>query len=313
MTTERVQKILAQSGLSSRRKAEELIREGEVTINGKLAKLGDKADLAKDSIKVKGKLLKKTEAPIYLAFNKPRGVISMLADPDGRPTLAEYLTGVHARVFPIGRLDFNSEGLILLTNDGAMTEKIQKADQVVRVYSVKVRGRPTEEMLTRLAKGAWVGHVRKRLLKPHSVRLSQELASKSLVEVTVMGSGAFDMKGLFELKGFLVEKITRTGIGHLSVKGIPLGEFKVLKDSQLLALLNQPELAARKLEFERQKARPTAVRKPRREPRPQAGEGFKITPVVGSRGAGGPTRSTRDSRNTSKIPTPTTRPRPTRR
>src|SRR4051812_35258736 len=112
MANERVQKILAQAGIASRRKAEEMITDGLVTINGKLAKLGDKADLTADAIKVKGKLLRSNakEAHVYYAFYKPRGVISMMADPEGRPTLAEYLGKVHARVFPVGRLDFMSEG-----------------------------------------------------------------------------------------------------------------------------------------------------------------------------------------------------------
>src|SRR4051794_31045073 len=112
MASERVQKILAQAGIASRRKAEELIEEGLVTINGKLAKLGDKAEMGKDAIKVKGKLLLQTESPVYLALHKPKGVISMLADPDGRATLSEFLRNVKGRVFPIGRLDFNSDGLI---------------------------------------------------------------------------------------------------------------------------------------------------------------------------------------------------------
>jgi len=162
MASERVQKILAQAGIASRRKAEELISEGEVTINGKLAKLGDKAEWGKDAIKVKGKLLQRAETTLYLAMNKPKGVISMLTDPEGRPTLAEFLTKVKTRVFPVGRLDFNSEGLILLTNDGAFAEKVQKSDQILRTYAIKVKGHPDHEMISRLEKGAWIGEVRKR-------------------------------------------------------------------------------------------------------------------------------------------------------
>src|SRR3989442_1458281 len=106
MALERVQKIIAQAGIASRRKSEDLIREGSVTINGKLAQLGDKADPARDAIKVNGKLLRNAAEPhVYIAFHKPKNVISMLADPQGRPTLADYLRKVQVRVFPIGRLD----------------------------------------------------------------------------------------------------------------------------------------------------------------------------------------------------------------
>ncbi len=261
MASERVQKILAQAGISSRRKAEDLISSGEVTINGKLAKLGDKAEWGKDAIKVKGKLLLQSEPLIYLAFHKPKAVISMLSDSENRPTLAEYLTKIKSRIFPIGRLDFNSEGLILLTNDGAFAEKLQKSDQVLRTYAIKVKGHPDKEMITRLEKGAWIGHVRKKLLKPHSVRLTEELPSKSLIEVCVLGGGAFDMKGLFEAKGYLVEKIVRKAIGHITLKGLPSGHFRYLKETQVLALLNQPELAMRKHEYEMQTARPIPVKR----------------------------------------------------
>src|ERR1700735_429375 len=113
MAKERVQKILARAGLASRRKAEELIIEGVVTINGKIAVLGDQAEWGEDSIKVRGKLLHSTEAPIYLSFYKPKGVISMFGDPEGRPSLEGYLGSIHKRLFPVGRLDFNSEGLLL--------------------------------------------------------------------------------------------------------------------------------------------------------------------------------------------------------
>ena len=262
MATERVQKILAQAGIASRRKAEELIIEGLVTINGKLAKLGDKAEWGKDAIKVKGKLLHQTAVPLYIAFHKPKGVISMLTDPENRPTLANYLHSVKERVFPIGRLDFNSEGLLLLTNDGALAEKIQKNENLLRVYSVKVKGFLTEEMLDRLKHGAKIGgEFKKRFVKPHTVRMVQELTSKAVVEISILGGSAFDIKGFFEAKGFLVEKITRTAIGHLSLQEMPPGKFRYLTASQVNALLDQPELGHRRLEHRAQKAKPVIPRK----------------------------------------------------
>jgi 23S rRNA pseudouridine2605 synthase len=254
MSTERVQKILAQAGIASRRKAEELITEGLVTINGKVAKLGDKAEFGKDAIKVKGKLLQsQAEPPVYLAFNKPKGVISTLTDPEGRPTLSEFLRKVKTRVFPLGRLDFNSDGLMILTNDGAFAEKVQKNEEILRVYLVKIKGHPSAEMLSRLDHPAKMGPG--RFFKPYSVRLAQGLQNKSQIEVVIQGGGAFDIKAFFEMKGFLVVKITRTAIGHITLKGMKPGDFRYLKGSQVLALLEQPELALRKLEEDSEPAK----------------------------------------------------------
>jgi 23S rRNA pseudouridine2605 synthase len=254
MSSERVQKILAQAGIASRRQAEELIRDGLVTINGRVAKLGDKAEWGSDAIKVKGKLLRQVESPVYLAFNKPRAVISMLGDPEGRPSLTDFLKKVKSRVFPVGRLDFNSEGLILLTNDGDLAEKIQKRDDIPRVYWVKIKGHPDAEMISRLERGARLGE-RKRLVKPHSVRVKESLSSKAVIEVVMLGAGAFDIKALFEARGFLVDRITRTAIGQITLRGLPAGHFRYLKLSQVQALLDQPELALVQLEREAKAAR----------------------------------------------------------
>ncbi len=245
MALERVQKILAQTGIASRRKAEELITEGSVTVNGKVAKLGDKADLATDAIKVNGKLLRGREPETYLAFFKPKAVISMMTDPEGRPTIADYTKRVTTRVFPIGRLDFMSEGLILLTNDGEFAEKLQRRDDIPRVYHVKVKGHPNEEMLERLRRGARFGN---RLVQPQSVRLSDEYSNKARIEIVIVGSGAVDLQAFVESRGFLVERITRAAIGHLTVKGLVPGAMRVLEKSQVEALLNQPELGTRMIE-----------------------------------------------------------------
>jgi pseudouridine synthase len=257
MPQERVQKVLAKVGIASRRKAEELIQEGAVTINGKIAKLGDKAELGKDAIKVNGKLLQRAETPVYFAFYKPKGVISMLTDPENRPTLADYLGKVRSRVFPIGRLDFNSEGLILLTNDGDYAEKIQRHGEILKVFHVKVRGHMTEEMVKRLQRGAKIGP---RMVRPQIVRVSDEYASKTQVEIIFKGNASVDLKAYFEMKGFLVERITRAAIGHITLRGLVPGQYKQLRQTQAEALLNQPELATRRLEVEVQARKPVAIR-----------------------------------------------------
>ncbi|MBI2711329.1 MAG: pseudouridine synthase [Bdellovibrio sp.] len=257
MSTERVQKILAQAGIASRRGAEDLIREGQVTINGKVAQLGDKAEWGKDAIKVSGKLIHHVEEPIYIALYKPKGVISALVDPDGRSTLKDFLSKIHSRVFPVGRLDFNSEGLILLTNDGELAQQVQKSDLVPKVYQVKVRGQIDKEMLARIQRGAWVekpigdgSRTTKKKLKPHLAWIENTLQSKTQITVVVLGSSAFDIKLLFETTGFLVEKITRTAIGHIGLHGLAPGKYRVLKASQVQALISQPELGMRDLPSE---------------------------------------------------------------
>ncbi len=248
MPAERLQKILAQAGIASRRQAEELISEGVVTINGKLARLGDKAEFGKDAIKVRGKLLLQPESLVYIAFHKPKGVISMLSDPQNRPTLANYLSKIKTRVYPIGRLDFNSEGLILLTNDGEFAQKLQKIEDLVRVYSVKIKGSPDAEMLKRLERGTRSNGPHEKGFKPHSIKVKQYLQSKTVIEVVLLGGGAFNLKSLFDTRGFLVEKIVRTAIGQLTLRGLLPGELRFLKPSQAQSLLNQPELGMRRLD-----------------------------------------------------------------
>jgi len=252
MSIERLQKILAQAGIASRRKAEEMIQEGLVTVNGKTAKIGDKADFSTDHIKVNGTLLRKLEDPFYVVMNKPKGVISMMSDPEGRPTLADFLIKLKVHVNPVGRLDFNSDGLILLTNDGAIAEKIQKSDAFPRVYHVKVKGHITTEMVERLQRGV---RMTNKFVKPLSVRIHEELNKKTKIEVAFLNAANVDVKSYFEEKGFLVEKITRTSIGHMTLHGLAPGEYRLVPKTKFEALVNQPELGVKALEFRHEKER----------------------------------------------------------
>lgn len=245
MALERLQKVLARAGISSRRKIEDLIVEGVVTINGKVAKLGDKADLEKDAVKVRGKLVQGVERKAYYAFHKPKGVISALGDPEGRASIENYLTDIRVRVYPVGRLDFMSEGIILLTNDGDLAEKIQKSPKLVRVYHVKVRGMPKAEELKRLEKATRIGH---KWVGPSKVNLREEFAKKSLIEVVFEGSGAQDVKAFFESRRFLVDRIVRVQFGHLTLGDLAPGKLRALTESQVKAILDQPELGLRRVE-----------------------------------------------------------------
>ncbi len=258
MSSQRLQKILAQAGIASRRKAEEMISLGMVTVNGQIAKLGDKATWGQDAIKVNGKLLTAKQAHVYLAFYKPKAVISAMEDPEGRPAMGPYLNKVQERVFSIGRLDFNSEGLLLLTNDGDLAEKVQKSEKIPRVYLVKVKGHPDAEMLSRLERGGKVGE---RYFRPQTVRKFEEYAQKALVQIVAVGNAAIDIKAYVESKGFLVEKITRQAIGHITLHGLEPGHYRFLQKSQLEALVEQPELGQRRLEQEGEKIDARAERK----------------------------------------------------
>src|SRR5215467_13688724 len=153
---ERLQKILAHAGVASRRHAEEMIKSGRVSVNGHIVtELGSKADSAGDVIKVDGKKLKSQQRHVYILLNKPKNVMSTSSDPEDRPTVVEYVKGkVKERVYPVGRLDFASEGLIILTNDGEFTKMMTKAGVTPKVYHVKVAGVPAERDLDRLRRGA---------------------------------------------------------------------------------------------------------------------------------------------------------------
>ena len=234
--SERIQKILAMAGIASRRKAEDLISLGEITVNGKIAKLGDKAIYGKDAIKVRGKLLTRIETPIYLAMYKPRGVISMLQDPGGRPTLAEYLGNIKTRVFPIGRLDFTTEGLVLLTNDGQFTQDLIDNNDLVKVYHVKVSGHPTQEQLKLLVQER---RINGKIIHIRAAEAIQKFSQRTLIRIELDGSTAVDLKTFLLRKGLFVEKMTRVSVGNISIESMKPGEVRYLKPGEVKSLLQK--------------------------------------------------------------------------
>src|ERR1700757_332618 len=155
MPAERLQKIIAAAGVASRRKAEELITSGKVAVNGQIVtELGTKADPEKDHIRVNGKLLHGAQRHVYLLLNKPKGFVTTVSDPEGRPTVMSLIRGVGSRVYPVGRLDYASEGLVLMTNDGTLAHKLMKAaSHVPKTYVVKVSGKPSDQAIERLRGG----------------------------------------------------------------------------------------------------------------------------------------------------------------
>lgn len=242
MAEERLQKIIAAAGIASRRKAEELITQGRVTVNGQVVtELGSKADLARDHVKVDGKLLQGSERHIYLLLHKPKGYVTTVSDPEGRPTVMDLVKNVGERIYPLGRLDYNSEGLLLLSNDGDLANYLtQAASNVPKVYLVKVAGSPPEDAVEKLRHGVRIGS------KPgargmHAVRTAP--AEIKLVkpgenpwyEVTLYEGKNRQIRRMFEEIGHHVEKIKRVRYGPLSLDVEP-GEFRELTPGEVAAL-----------------------------------------------------------------------------
>ncbi len=246
MALERLQKIIAAAGIASRRKAEELIQSGLVTVNGTtVTELGSKADPETDSIRVNNKLLKGAERHEYVALNKPRGYVTTVSDPEGRPTVME-LVQTKARLYPIGRLDFNSEGLLLLTNDGDLAHKLMKAaSHIPKTYLVKVAGQPQEEQLRRLRAGVTIAEERdpKRRVRtaPAQIRVIKE-ADNPWLEVTLHEGRNRQIRKMFEEIGHHVEKIRRVRYGPLELD-LPPGESRPLsgKEISLLQRATEPQ------------------------------------------------------------------------
>ena len=227
---DRLQKVLAFAGIASRRKSEELILAGRVSVNGKIVtELGTKADLSTDTITVDGAPLQAAQPRIYLMLNKPKGYVTTTSDPEGRPTVLELLGNLSTRVYPVGRLDYASEGLLLLTNDGALAEQLTKAaSHVPKTYLVKINGRPDDRTLERLRCGVHITLDDGRRVKtsPAQIRLHQD-APNPWYEVTLIEGRNRQIRRMFQSVGFLAEKIKRTQLGALKLD-VPPGQFRPL-------------------------------------------------------------------------------------
>src|SRR5580704_8993038 len=226
----RLQKILAAAGLASRRKAEQLISSGRVAVNGKtITELGTKADPAADTITVDGKPLEPPQRFVYFLLNKTKGYVTTVSDPEGRPTVMQLLGNLPERVYPVGRLDYASEGLLLLTNDGALAQQLTKAaSHVPKTYHVKISGQPNEQAIQRLRNGVTITLDDNRRVKtsPAKIRLLEN-APNPWYEVTLIEGRNRQIRRMFQSVGFLVEKIKRVQLGPL-VLDVPPGKFRSL-------------------------------------------------------------------------------------
>jgi 23S rRNA pseudouridine2605 synthase len=242
VAAERLQKIIASAGITSRRKAEELITQGRVTVNGAvITELGSKADPERDHIKVDGKLLRGPERHIYLLLNKPKGYVTTLSDPEGRPTVMDLVKHVGERIYPVGRLDYSSEGLLLMTNDGELANFLTRAaSHVAKTYLVKISGQASEEEIDKLRHGIRIGSkpgmrgMQTVRTAPAQVRIVRE-AENPWYEVTLIEGKNRQIRRMFEEIGHHVEKIKRVRYGPLSLDVEP-GQFRELKPQEITAL-----------------------------------------------------------------------------
>ena len=238
MALERLQKIIAAAGVASRRKAEELIASGHVQVNGQVvSQLGSKADPQTDHIRVNGKLLHGAQRHVYLLLNKPKGYVTTMSDPEKRPTVMDLIRGVKGRVYPVGRLDYASEGLLLLTNDGELAHRLMKAaSHVSKTYVVKVAGTPKEEALAKLRAGVSIATDDGKRVKtgPAGVRVVKE-AANPWYEITLVEGRNRQIRRMFEAVGHHVEKIKRVRYGPLTLD-VPPGKFRSLTPQEVARL-----------------------------------------------------------------------------
>ena len=277
MSEERLQKILARAGIASRRKAEELIREGRVTVNGQPAGIGDKADLERDSVKLDERRIQAPAVHRYLLLNKPRGVMSTVSDPAGRPTVIDLVPPALRRALaPVGRLDFQTEGLLLLTDDGDLAQHVAHPSfGCWKTYEVKVRGRPADEQIERLRSGIVLEGRRTAPCRiaplPRSSRSSRSKAARAVAARRAgggpggrrsprrepegdtsswwsveLGEGRTrQIREMFQRIGHPVQKLRRIAIGPVSDPDIPVGSLRELSEREVAALRRAGPPAAR--------------------------------------------------------------------
>jgi len=226
MAEERLQKILSRAGLASRRKAEELIREGRVAVNGApVTELGSKADLDRDHIRVDGKLLHGPKRLVHIALHKPNNYVTTVSDPEGRTTVMDLLRGVKERVYPVGRLDYHSEGLLLMTNDGEFANVLTSAaSHVPKTYLVKVTGALTPEQEQAFREGI---PFEGRRTAPAGLRMARR-GQNPWYEVRLYEGRKNQIRMMFKHFGRLVEKLKRVQIGPVGLGSLKPGEYRYL-------------------------------------------------------------------------------------
>ena len=245
---QRLQKLIATAGIASRRHAEELIVAGRVTVNGAVVKeLGSKADPQRDHIKVNGKLINpqlQAREKVYVLLNKPRGYLSSVSDAEGRPLVTELIPAALGRLYPVGRLDFNTEGLLLLTNDGDFTNYVTAArNRVEKVYEVKVKGVPSDAAIQRLRRGVTLEDGTRTA--PAKITKLSETQTNAWYEVLLHQGRNQQVRRMFELIGHSVLKLRRVRIGFLTDEHLKPGTWRLLSPAEAARLMKRQDKGKR--------------------------------------------------------------------
>lgn len=232
---ERLQKLIAQAGIASRRAAEELIKAGEVSVNGEIVTaLGTKANPETDHIKVGGKLINpklgKRER-VYILLNKPKGYLSSAADPEGRNLVTDLVPPKFGKLHPVGRLDYNTEGLIILTNDGDFTNLVASSKTVEKVYEVKVKGLPNANAINKLRRGVLLEDGFKTA--PAEIKDLKHTENNGWYEVTLTEGHNQQIRKMFDSVGHSVVKLRRIAVGHIKDDRIPVGAYRELDAEEI--------------------------------------------------------------------------------
>lgn len=231
MPDERLQKILSHAGVASRRKAEQLISAGRVSVNGQtVTELGSKADLCRDKVKVDGRVLNAPKRHLYFAFNKPKSCVTTVHDPEGRETVMSFFKGLRDRIYPIGRLDYASEGLLLLTNDGEFANRlVSPASHVTKTYLVKVNGVLSADQEQQFRRGI---PIRGRRTAPAGLKLIRK-GDNPWYEVQLVEGRQNQIRTMFNHLGYLVEKLKRIKIGFLELGNLKPGSYRTLTNAEV--------------------------------------------------------------------------------
>ena len=243
---ERLQKIIAAAGVDSRRHAEKLITAGRVSVNDVVVcELGAKADAAKDVIRVDGKIISVEKTMIYIVLHKPAGYVTTMSDPEQRPTVVDLISGVPERVYPVGRLDYDSEGLLLLTNDGNFAQKIQHPRfQSPKVYRVKIQGRISRDEVKQLSRGVKLSD---GLFKPENIQIEKFNDKSCWLRLTLKeGKNRIIRRGL-EAAGYRVARLVRIAIGDVALGNLKQGDWRYLTSKETALLLNKTVIQTGKI------------------------------------------------------------------
>ena len=237
---ERLQKLISQAGIASRRGAEEIIKAGEVTVNGKVAELGTKADPETDHIKVRGRLINaklREREKVYILVNKPKVYLSSVSDPQRRPLVTGLVKG-YGKLHPVGRLDFNTEGLIILTNDGEFTNVVTGSKTIPKIYQVKTKGMPTEVAIRKLRRGIVLEDGFKTA--PADIKILKPTDKNGWYEVTLFEGHNQQIRKMFDAVGHSVVKLKRIAIGNITDVGLPVGRSRKLTPDEIKSLVPSP-------------------------------------------------------------------------